>query len=379
MIRIKKPSLQLRYVAASVLAIAVLGIAMIGAPMVRADRFDDQINALKAQNSETQGQKDQLGAQAASLADQINRLQAQINALQAEIQANQAKRDDLTNQITQAQLQLDQQKKVLGESIRKMYLEGQISTLEMLASSKDLSQFLDKQAYRTNVQENIKQTLDKITVLKKQLNDQKQQVEKLLADQQIMQGQLATQQAEQSRILALNEQQQTELDGKIKSTNSQISELKAQQAAENAKLFAGYTVQAGHNGNDTYPDVWRLAEQDTLIDSWGMYNRECVSYTAWKVAASGRYMPYWGGIGNANQWDDNARAMGIPVDTHPQPGDVAVAHWGYYGHVMYVESVNSDGTINISQYNYLANPNMGWGQYSEIYHFNPSGLLFIHF
>ena len=35
-------------------------------------------------------------------------------------------------------------------------------------------------------------------------------------------------------------------------------------------------------------------------------------------------MPRWGNQsrGNANQWDDNARREGIPVDTDPRPGDV---------------------------------------------------------
>jgi surface antigen len=105
-----------------------------------------------------------------------------------------------------------------------------------------------------------------------------------------------------------------------------------------------------------------------------MYNRECVSYTAFKVAASGRYMPYWGGYGNANQWDDNARAAGIPVDTSPRAGDVAISNRGTYGHAMYVESVNGNGTINISQYNAALD-----GRYSTRSGMDPSGLYFIHF
>ena len=75
-----------------------------------------------------------------------------------------------------------------------------------------------------------------------------------------------------------------------------------------------------------YPAKWCERPRTTVIDNWGMYNRECVSYTAFRVAASGRYMPYWGGFGNANQWDDNARAAGIPVDGNPQAGDVAISN-----------------------------------------------------
>jgi surface antigen len=262
----------------------------------------------------------------------------------------------------------------LGENIKAMYLEGDISTLEMLASSRDLGEFVDKQQYRNSVKDKIRNTLDRVTALKLELKSQKEKLDKLIADQKTMQGQLALQRAEQDRLLNLNSEQRAALDSEMQANNSRIAELRQQQAIENAKHFRGVTIIPGHNGRDTYPDVWRNSPQDSMIDSWGMYNRECVSYTAWKVYSTGRYMPYWGGIGNANQWDDNARRMGIPVDTNPRPGDVAIAHWGYYGHAMYVESVNPDGTINISQYNWDFN-----GTYSEAYNFSTAGLVFIHF
>lgn len=108
-------------------------------------------------------------------------------------------------------------------------------------------------------------------------------------------------------------------------------------------------------------------------DPWGMYMRECVSYTAWRVAASGRTMPYWGGKGTAKLWDDNARAAGIPVDSKPRVHDVAVSNAGDYGHVMYVEAVNADGTITVSQYNARFD-----GAYSVVTR-SPAGLVFIHF
>lgn len=132
---------------------------------------------------------------------------------------------------------------------------------------------------------------------------------------------------------------------------------------------ASFTSASG----TSYP--WANAPfPNSIPDSWGMYQRQCVSYTAWKVASSGRNMPSWAGRGDANLWDDNARAEGIPVDTIPRAGDIAVDNSGAYGHTSYVESVNSDGTINISQYN------VRWdGMYSEETNKSPAGLVFIHF
>jgi surface antigen len=358
----------------ALLVISVLTAGIVTGPIALADQFDAQIQAIQTENARKANQKQQLLIEASSFEAAIAQLQSQIDTLEAQIRDNQAKNEALQKQIKAAEEELARQKKLLGENIKAMYLEGDISTLEMLASSRDLGEFVDKQQYRNSVKDKIRNTLDRVTALKLELKSQKEKLDKLIADQKTMQGQLALQRAEQDRLLNLNSEQRAALDSEMQANNSRIAELRQQQAIENAKHFRGVTIIPGHNGRDTYPDVWRNSPQDSMIDSWGMYNRECVSYTAWKVYSTGRYMPYWGGIGNANQWDDNARRMGIPVDTNPRPGDVAIAHWGYYGHAMYVESVNPDGTINISQYNWDFN-----GTYSEAYNFSTAGLVFIHF
>ena len=68
-------------------------------------------------------------------------------------------------------------------------------------------------------------------------------------------------------------------------------------------------------------------------------------------------------LGNANQWDDQARAAGISLSSTPQVG--AIAHWegsstNPYGHVAVVEQVNPNGTILISESSYSANSGSSW-------------------
>ena len=55
---------------------------------------------------------------------------------------------------------------------------------------------------------------------------------------------------------------------------------------------------------------------------------------------------------NANRWDDAARANGLLVNRSPSAGSIFQTDSGWYGHVGYVESVNSDGSINVSERNY---------------------------
>jgi surface antigen len=314
--------------------------------------------------------KSLIGVIANSYADAINKLQGQISTLQAAIAANQQHSDELKQQIIQAQAELDHEKKVLGENIKAMYLEGKTSTLEMLASSRNLSDFVDKQQSRNAVQSKVKDTMAKITSLQQQLKTQQEQLQQLIKDQQAQNTQLTAAQAQQSQLLAYTEGQKAAYDQQIKSNNSQISSLRAQQAAANARL--GGRAVAGDPGHGGYPAYLDNASQDSLVDPWGMYNRECVSYTAWKVYQTYGHMPNWGGVGNANQWPADARNWGIPTGSVPKPHSVAISMGGAYGHAMWVEGV-SGSTIYVSQYNYdLA------GHYSEM-SINGSGLIYIYF
>lgn len=341
---------------------------------VFADQFDEKIEKLSEQNDKASSNLEQLGSEASDLEDAIAKLQKQINTLQTQISETQSKIDNLEKDIRQAQKELDKQRDLLGQNIRAMYVEGDISTLEMLASSKDLSEFVDKQQYRNSVQTKIKETLDRVNELRNQLKDKKDLLAANVKDLQTRQASISESKAEQDSLLGLNQNQQNQLDSKIKKTNAEISKLRAQQAAANAVLFGG-NVPTGSAANcGGYPRAWCHAPQDSIIDTWGMYNRECVSYTAWKVWSVGKHMPYWGGIGNANQWDDNARAAGIPVNNNPNGiGVVAISNSGYYGHAMYVEHVYDDGTIFVSQYN------AGLNGYYSTARINASGLVFIHF
>lgn len=286
-----------------------------------ADSYQAQINQLKQQNANSAQQKQNLQGTATTISERISGIQAEISAVEAQLQANQAKQAKLEQDITAAKAELVKQKAVLGASLKQSYVENGMSTLEMLASSNDLSEYVDKAQYRNAVQGQITETLNKINTLKAQLETQKTEVDRLVKDQQTMQGQLSAQRAENSRLLSLNQGQQSQLEQTMRDNSTKITALQRQQAIENARGNIG-AVQVGGTGG--YP-WYNVAYPSSSPDPWGMYKRECVSYAAWKVDNSGRYMPYWGGRGNAKLWDNNAQSAGIPVDATPRVGDVAIS------------------------------------------------------
>jgi surface antigen len=357
-------------------AAALVVIASVAVPIVRADQFDEQIKVLQEQNAANRGSLNDLQSQATSFQDAISKLQLQINTLQQLINDNLAQQTLLQQQIADGQKELSRQKQLLAVDIKSMYVDGQPSTIEMLASSGSLSDFVDKEEYRTAVQKKIQVTLQKIQDLQRKLELEKGKVDQLLKDQQSQQSSLADSRAQQAQMLAFNEGQQAAYTKQITDNQGKIADLRKQQAILNSKYNIGSLKGDPNHGG--YPSIWANAPQDTLIDYWGMYNRECVSWTAFKVhqdyvaGKNNHDMPYWGGVGNANQWDDNARAAGLPVDSNPTVGSIAVSNAGFYGHVMYVEAV-SGNTIYVSQYNASFD-----GQYSETWKYT-TGLVFIHF
>lgn len=345
----------------ALVTVMALALSTASFSLVSADRFDRQIQALSQANDQKQAKTNRLSVQATSLSDAISKLQAQIDTKQAAINQYSDEIARLKVEIRKAEIELAKQRKVLGESIKTIYLEGDITTLEMLATSKNLSDYFDKQQYRSSVQEKIKNTLDKITQLKLDLNTKKEKTEGLLKEQQQLRNQLVSQRSEKNRLLSLNQSQRNALNASIRANNAKIADLRAQQAIANRQLSGGGGVVAGDPGRGGYPSVYANAPQDSMIDRWGMYNRECVSYTAWKVYQTFGFMPYWGGHGNANEWPGNARAAGIPTGYTPKRHSVAIWNVGYYGHAMWVEAVNGDGSIWVSQYNYDYH-----GHYSEM-------------
>lgn len=90
-----------------------------------------------------------------------------------------------------------------------------------------------------------------------------------------------------------------------------------------------------------------LTSPQRAYDSSNTYD---YGYCTWYVKnRRGASIP--NSLGNANTWYSRAAAMGMAVGYTPRAGAVGTTTRGSLGHVVYVESVNSDGSINISEMN----------------------------
>jgi surface antigen len=95
------------------------------------------------------------------------------------------------------------------------------------------------------------------------------------------------------------------------------------------------------------------------IDPWNFYKCECTSFVAWRINSvlgikfTNQYKKqHWG---NAELWDNAARASGVKINKTPKKNAVAQTDksGSGLGHVAWVKSVSKDGKkVTVEEYNY---------------------------
>lgn len=326
-------------------------IALVGSPFlinttVKADRFDDKIAALQEEINGYQQTARRLASKADTLQRQLNKLSAEKAALQARIDLNQTKYDKLTNRIKETKQQIAENKDALGETLLDLYIQGDITALEMLASSDNISDFIDKQAYQKNLRDSLSAKIKEIEALKTKLEKDKKETERVLDDQKAQRTILANKEAQRQNILNKTRGSEQAYQNMISNRKGKIAELRAEQAAVAAAIAAGGNGAHGGSASSAsgypfYPNGCSYTN-----DGYGYFKCQCVSYVAYRLAANpaNRGFAY---LGNASSWWNYGKTISAG---NVARGDVIVWLTGPYGHVMFVESV-SGGTIYFTDFN----------------------------
>ncbi len=358
--------------------------------VVHADEFDNRINQLQQQANQYQSRANDLRSQADTLQNALDGINNEIAGIQSQIAVNQTKHDQLVQQIADNEKKLKDNKDALGETIASLYVEGKTTPLEMLASSKTISDYVDKQEYQSSVRSQLTQTIAEINKLKVQLDNDRQAVEKVLAQLSAQNAELGAKQSQQQQLVNQTRGDEAAYQGLVNATKSQMQQISAQQQAYYQSLIrrsgnggtagvVGAFQYSNWSGNQGCSGGYAYCQaQDSTVDPWGLYNRECVSYVAWALANRfGKYVGNFSGSGNAYEWPSSAPAYsGANRVYSPQRGDAVIlpAMGGFapIGHAMIVESVDGD-TIHVSQYNFY-----GTGEYSTM-DIKNSGIVLLRF
>ena len=367
--------------------VPVLILALILTPIFTANVFadyaicvSDACKAAQAEENALRQKANDAVNEAKTVEGEIAKLDVEIAAIQANIDTSIAMVNDLKEQIKQTEERLDEQQSGLASLLVQMHFEHDNDPISILASSKSLSDYAEKQARSETIKTQIAAGIETIKELKADLEGQKADMERLIEEQEGQRAAINEKKKEQQEIADKYRDNaaafSADADAKHQEMLDQVEWVRTQVHA--AGNIGGPRTTAGY---DSYP--WRNGCMYENLGPWAVVNWksggygglycQCVDYAGWKVYEYTHGQVNAETWGNANMWGSSARRYSkIWVDEIAAPNTVAVSGYGGYGHVMWVESVNADGTLNISEYN--------WYPYvfSTGVVTNPSGLLYIH-
>lgn len=311
---------------------------------------------------------------AATAASTANLYQARVSEMSAEIARKETEIAQTTAdikalkiEIAKTEEKLLEEQEALVELLVNMHFESDAEPIKILAGATSISDLAEKAAREEVVKEQISAAAAAVRKAKEKLESDKAEVEELLAQQEAAKQAMSEKRTEQQQLVEKFENDVVAYEAEAKAAQE------AQRAAEKAEQDAHPERYRGtaYSGANTYP--WQgdcPDKQDfymTYQDGYalGGYVCECVSYTGWKAYEFyGLYLSW----GNAYSWDDGARAAGYVVDHTPAPNTIGQVDGYPYGHVFWVESVNGDGSISVTEYNnayatYLYSGDMHYGDF----------------
>jgi|GEM_PF-3100983 len=177
-----------------------------------------------------------------------------------------------------------------------------------------------------------------------------------LTDKQIAQIREAAEEGETGINIGVDDDGNLVASAETK-TDKSVKEI-LEEEAEGGTVDHGVELDPGKGAVwvNTYPEPYRSAAKDTKVDPSTCYNRECVSYVAWKIAEATGAWPKRTGDMNAKEWIYRLPSWGYKKVSAPKNGGlyVGVLTSGKYGHVVWFE-----GDRTISEYNYGSAGNYG--------------------
>ncbi|HBV86763.1 MAG TPA: metalloendopeptidase [Desulfosporosinus sp.] len=241
----------------STLVVSLLLLSTSALPS-RADQLGDSLQ----QQKEIQNQKDQARGKLNKLTYTTDTMKAKLNQLETQIATAQTILDQkkvafvqAQNQVTLAQKELEQKEEelndrrlALGKRARGIYESGQVSHLELLFQSSDLSDFITRMEYFSKLVDNDRQLLADI-------ESQKEQITRKKGELQVKRDQAAEIKAQAASVSAdldkKKSEQRVALDQNLKAQKAAFDEVDRLEAESKALTEKIRKLQAAQSGKGT--------------------------------------------------------------------------------------------------------------------------------
>ena len=375
------------------------------APSVNAQDIDSQISSANSQIQNLNNQKQAVAGQVEQLSQDLTNVQSRINSVQAEQETAKANLEVLKAEISKLETLIAERNERLKDQARAVQVNGARSYVDFLLNADSITDVVNRIGVIVDLVGANRQLMQEQARDKEQVQTKEQAQKDNLDQQKANEAQLQNLQTELSATFTKHKATLANLsneeleaiaarDGLVQEKERLAAEkaradaekAAAQKAAEEAKEAmlkateeavakaaatpaaatastpatiaaksesASTTAKAANivvGGSFAAPDPSFVAALN------GGYFGQCTYYMYNRFAQLGSPIRTTA-LGNAAEWPANAAAAGYGVSSTPRAGTAIVFQRGVggadpvYGHVGFVERVNADGSLFISEMN----------------------------
>lgn len=372
------------------------------APSVNAQDIDSQISSANSQIQNLNNQKQAVASQVDQLSQDLTNVQSRINSVQAEQETAKANLEVLKAEISKLETLIAERNEKLKDQARAVQVNGARSYVDFLLNADSITDVVNRIGVIVDLVGANRQLMQEQARDKEQVETKEQAQKANLAQQEANEAQLQNLQSELSATfnkhkatLANLSNEELEAiaarDGLVQEKERLAAEkaradaekAAAQKAAEAAKeamlkateesvaqaaattaaatvstpaTIAAKSATPAKAANIVVGGSFAAPDPSFVAALNGGYFGQCTYYMYNRFAQLGSPIRTTG-LGNAAEWPANAAAAGYGVSSTPRAGTAIVFQRGVggadpvYGHVGFVERVNADGSLFISEMN----------------------------
>ena len=375
------------------------------APSVNAQDIDSQISSANSQIQNLNNQKQAVAGQVEQLSQDLTNVQSRINSVQAEQETAKANLEVLKAEISKLETLIAERNERLKDQARAVQVNGARSYVDFLLNADSITDVVNRIGVIVDLVGANRQLMQEQARDKEQVETKEQAQKANLAQQEANEAQLQNLQSELSATFTKHKATLANLsneeleaiaarDGLVQEKERLAAEkaradaekAAAQKAAEEAKeamlkateeavakaaatpaaatASTPATIAAKSEAASTPAKAANIvvggsfaAPDPSFVAALnGGYFGQCTYYMYNRFAQLGSPIRTTG-LGNAAEWPANAAAAGYGVSSTPRAGTAIVFQRGVggadpvYGHVGFVERVNADGSLFISEMN----------------------------
>ena len=264
---------RMRKVTALVLSIGMLLSMTVTSGAVTIDEAQKKADELQSQKNAAQAEKDTLAAKLNSIIAQMNKTQEELSAKETEISTAE-------EELVQAKVDEDDQYNSMKKRIKYMYEGGNTQFLEILMSSSNIGDLLNKAEYVSKLSSYDRDMLTAFQDTVKAVEEKEAKLQDEYEKLNTLQSSLVSQQTEAQTLISSKEAQIAEIQDQITDNANLLADLKAK--AEEAKRLQEEQAAAKKNNSGSSSSgssSSRPASSGNVVSGSGYFTHPCPGMT----------------------------------------------------------------------------------------------------